>query len=116
MGNKGRILAAGLSLAVLAAAVPLYSQPYWGWGPYWGYNPYYYPYYYYDPRGTIDLESTNETDQVYINGAYAGTVDDLDTIWLNPGKYNVKIVRGNRILVQRDVYVVSGEEVDIDVR
>ena len=97
--------------------VPGYWGYGWGWGypywgdPYWGYGPYYPA----DTRGQIKIKDADKNDQVYINGAFAGTVEKMRSIKLNPGTYDIRIDRDGRKLVDRNVYVVSGKEVEIHV-
>lgn len=87
-----------------------YPYPYgWGYPGYWG------PYYYYDTRGKIKIRDENEFDQVYINGAYAGTVGKRKTIRLEPGRYNIEVRRQEKELVKREVYVLTQKTVEIPV-
>ena len=63
-----------------------YTPFYWGayWGPYWGGGyPYYYgaPYYggyYYDNSGSARLQISPRDAQVYVDGYFAGLVDNFD--------------------------------------
>jgi hypothetical protein len=65
-----------------------YTPFYWGayWGPYWGGGyPYYYggPYYgygpyYYDNSGSARLQISPREAQVYVDGYFAGIVDNFD--------------------------------------
>jgi len=57
--------------------------------------------YYYD-RGKVKIKDAFESDQIYINGAFAGTVGKMKSIRLEP-------------VVGRDVYVVTGKTVEIYV-
>jgi hypothetical protein len=87
-----------------------YPYPYgWGWG--WGY----YPYYYYDTRGKIKIRDYFEYDQVYINGAYAGTAKKRHEIKLEPGRYRIEVRRRGKELVNREVYVLTQKTVEINV-
>ena len=97
--------------------VVIHSYPYWGWGGPWG-DPFwggYYGPYYYDLRGKIKIKDDNKYDQVYLNGAYAGTVDKLKNMRLDPGRYTVQIRQQGKPVVDRQVYVVSGKTVEIHV-
>jgi|GEM_PF-5237928 len=87
---------------------------YWGgWGdPFWG--GYFAPNYYVpDYRGKIKLKGFSDNDQIYLNGAYAGTIDDMDSLRLDPGRYSISIKSNGRDLVSRDVYVVTGKTIEI---
>jgi hypothetical protein len=89
-------------------------DPFWGSG--WGYGyGYYSAPYVIDTRGSIRIKDYNKNDEVYLNGSYAGVVDDLSTIRLEPGNYNIKIIRNGNKLVDRDVYVVSGKKIRIGI-
>lgn len=97
-------------------AVVVNSYPYWGWGgwgdPFWG--GYYGPYYY-DNRGKVKIKNANKYDQVYVNGAYAGTVQKMKNIRLDPGRYNIKVRHEGKDMVNREVHIVTGKTVDINV-
>jgi len=89
----------------------------WGWGWGWGY-PYGWPYAYYGPyeaRGQLKIKDSVKSDEVYINGAYAGTVDKLKNMKLNPGRYSVRISQRGKELLSQNVYIVAGKTVEIDV-
>jgi len=84
-----------------------YGAPYWGlgwgWGGYW--NPYWYggywgaPYYgypgYYDNSAELRLEVKPKQAQVYVDGYYAGVVDDFDGTWqrlhVRPGNHELTL-------------------------
>jgi hypothetical protein len=98
-------------------AVPgFYPNPYWGynwgWGePFWGYGPYY-PL---DTTGKIKIKDENKYDQVYVNGAFAGRVEKLKSMYLDPGSYDIRIHRNGKELLSRNVYVIVGKTVEINV-
>jgi hypothetical protein len=92
----------------------------WGWGPYWGswYGPYWgypYPYWgpgYYDDSAELRLEVKPKQTNVYVDGYYAGVVDDFDgtfqRLHLKPGDHELvlylegfKTVKQNVRLGQR---------------
>lgn len=109
-GGRGHV-----RTGVRTVVVPgYYTHPYWGWRDpfYYGYGPY--PYYV-DTRGRIKFENALDTDQVFVDGAFAGIVDDVGTLRLEPGKYNIKVVRQGRTLVNRDLFVVTGKKIEIDL-
>ncbi len=87
-----------------------YAGPYWGsyvgsyWGPAWGLGPGWGwgwngpGYYGYDTQSGIRLEVKGPNPKnavVYVNGAYAGAVDDFNSWYqslrLVPGTYDLKI-------------------------
>ncbi len=100
--------------------VVIHSYPYWGWGGWggpWG-DPFWGGYYgptYYDLRGKIKIKDDNKYDQVFLNGAYAGTVDKMKNMHLDPGRYDVQIKKEGRPVIDRQVYVVSGKTIEIHV-
>ena len=73
----------------------------WGWGPYWGpgfYGPGYYDYGYARPSSGLKIKVTGtdpKQEEVFVNGNYAGTVDDYNGIFqelhLRPGEYRMEI-------------------------
>jgi hypothetical protein len=106
---------------VHTAVVPGYytAGPYWngwgGWGdPFWGYGwgPYYYPI---DNGGKIKIRGADKYDQVYVNGAYAGTIEKMKNIRLDPGTYDIEVRRNGQQLVNRSVYVITGKTIEINV-
>ena len=96
--------------------VVMHPYPYWGWGwgtPFWwDYYPYYYPA---DSRGTVKIKDGNKLDMVYLNGAYAGTVDKMKSIQLDPGQYRIQVKHEQKELIDRQVYVVAGKTVEVRV-
>jgi hypothetical protein len=109
-GGRGRVV-----------IVPHYSYYYpyraWGWGVGWGWgNPYgYYQPYYPEATGKIKLKDYIKSDQVYIDGAYAGTAAKMKTVKLDPGRYTIEIRRQGTEILKRSVYVVAGKTVEIDL-
>lgn len=89
-----------------------YYSPYF-WGGYYPYRYYgaYYGPYYYGPdysawHGAVRLEVKPEEAQVYVDGYYAGIVDDFDGIfqrlYLRPGRHDLEIrLRGYRTFRER---------------
>jgi hypothetical protein len=68
-----------------------------------------------EPRmGEIRLHAEPTTASVYLNEAYAGRVQDLRTIQLAPGIYNLKIETEGLPAFTRRVYVLSGKAVTIE--
>ena len=82
-----------------------YSSFYWGWGgfgyyPYWWLPRGYYPYggYYrpwYDDLGALRVEVKPRDAQVYVDGYFAGLVDDFDGISqrlrAKPGEHQIDV-------------------------
>lgn len=74
-------------------------------GPWWG--PYPYPYRYgYDPGAAIRLDVRPRETQVYVDGYYAGVVDDFDGVFqrllVEPGEHEITLyLEGHRTWRQR---------------
>lgn len=95
------------------------------YGGYYGY-PYAYPYAaayyaypvsYYDPGASMRLQVTPRQTEVYVDGYFAGTVDDFDgnfqRLNLEPGEHEVQLyLPGHRIAVQR-MYLQPGKTTKI---
>jgi hypothetical protein len=97
--------------------VPRYSYYYpyrawdWGWGgPFWDYSPQYY-----ENTGKIKIRNFQKSDEVFVNGAYAGTADKMKTMKVSPGNYTIQIRRGETELLDKSIYVVVGKTVEINL-
>jgi hypothetical protein len=110
---------------------PFWGPPYYGyynspfWGPFWQtYFPYggvglsgFYPAYNFQrgpSMGEIKLQAEPVTASVFINDAYAGRVQDLRSMSLEPGVYNLRIETEGRPGFVRRVYVLSGKTLKIE--
>jgi hypothetical protein len=96
--------------------------PAWGpWGlydPFW-YSPWIHPGLYtgfgYGPgMGEVKLTSSDREAAVYIDGAYAGPVHKLKSIWLEPGAYNLEVRDTDGHSYERRIYVLSGKALRVD--
>jgi hypothetical protein len=63
--------------------------------------------------GTLKLKALSKQAEVYVDGAYAGVVKDLGSMWLEPGAYDLEI-RENSDIFHKRIYVLSGKTVRID--
>jgi hypothetical protein len=93
-----------------------YPYSYYGLGG-WSYGPYYYqryppPFYgrYYDGmRGALRLQVTPRDAEVFIDGYFAGTVDDFDGVFqrlhIEPGDHDIELFHPERRSEQRKVYL-----------
>jgi hypothetical protein len=103
---------------------PYYPYQYWGPYPpgfypgYYGYDPFWYP----SPmaygvrgadKGEVHLKDAAPQAEVYIDGAYAGLVKDLRTLWLSPGAYNVEVRASAQNPVQKRIYVLTGKTLNV---
>lgn len=102
---------------------PYYPYGYGWYGPF-GYDPFFYSPYFLSPyystgfargpnMGEVRLRTDRRQAEVFLDGAYAGTVGELKHIWLQPGAYNLEI-RENDASYTRRIYVLSGKSVRIE--
>jgi hypothetical protein len=114
-------LTALLLMAPLAASarVGVFVGPRFGLGwysPYWGAYPYgYYGYGYGAPvTGAVKFDTHVKDAEVYINGAYAGTVAHVKTMNLRPGSYDIEVRAVGRAQFDRKVYVTAGKTLHLN--
>ena len=116
--------AAGIGAATGAA---YWGGPYWGWGwggywwdPFW-YGPYWgYPYYrywdrgYYDNSAELRLEVRPKEAQVYVDGYYAGIVDDFNGVFqrlhVRPGRHELALYMPGYRTVRQNLYLSVGQD------
>ena len=114
-------IAAAMMIAPLAAfghPVRVVVRPSFGWGwysPYWESYPYAYGYYGYAPAtGAVKIDTKVKDAEVYIDGAYAGTVGKLKTMNLRPGSYDIEVREQGRTQFDRKVYVAAGKTLHLN--
>jgi hypothetical protein len=90
-----------------------YSPFYYPYSPYYYYGQY--PYYgrgYYDLSSSLRLQVTPRQTEVYIDGYYAGTVDDFDGIFqrlhLEPGEHDLQLYLPRHRNFTQKVYLQPG--------
>jgi len=90
---------------------PFYD-PWYGWGaPLYGwYPPYYgYGYPYYEGSASMRLEVQPKQTEVFIDGYFAGTVDDFDGFFqrlrLEPGEHDLELYLPNHRSVKQKIYL-----------
>jgi len=120
-----KLLLACMTLAVLfvpagaqAARFGVFVGPTFGWGwyaPYWGPYPYgiYGGNYYGAPTGAVKFDTSVKNAEVYINGAYAGTVGKLKTLHLQPGSYNIELRAPGYLQYAERIYVAPGKTLHV---
>jgi hypothetical protein len=94
-----------------------FADPFWYGYPWYGY-PFAYPYpfgpyppyrYAYDPGSAVRIEVTPKEAEVYVDGYYAGIVDDFDGVFqrlrLPPGQHELTLYRENFRTVHQTVYL-----------
>jgi hypothetical protein len=131
--KESRIRLGGISLTggYSRFSGPAYWGPFDGYpfspflSPFWqSYFPYagaaltgFYPSYSFQrgpSMGEIKLQAVPVTASVFINDAYAGQVQDLRSMSLEPGVYNLRIETEGRPGFARRVYVLSGKTLKIE--
>ena len=112
------ITAAAMMAPLAAYARPgrVFVAPAYGWGwysPYW--EPYPYGYYNYAPAtGALKFDTSVKDAEVYIDGAYAGTVGKLKTMNLRPGSYDIEVRAPGRTQFDKKVYVAAGKTLHLN--
>lgn len=118
-----KIIMICVAAAVIMAPLASYARPVrvvgapgfgWGWySPYWG--PYSYGYYDYAPMtGAVKFDTNIKDAEVYIDGAYAGTVGKLKTMNLRPGSYDIEVRAPGRTQFDKKVYVAAGKTLHLN--
>jgi hypothetical protein len=91
-----------------------FYDPFWFYDPWYGYHgpwgyPPPFPYrYYYDPGASLRLEVKPEEAEVYVDGYYAGVVDEFDGVFqrlpVTPGEHEIELYRDSYRSVRQKVY------------
>jgi hypothetical protein len=102
-----------------------WGGPYWGGGGYWWdplwYGPYWgFPYYrywdrgYYDNSAELRLEVRPKDAQVYVDGYYAGIVDDFNGVFqrlhVRPGRHELALYMPGFRTVRQNLYLTVGQD------
>jgi hypothetical protein len=107
----------GHARSVVVVGGGYYASPFWyGYGypfyPYYQYpiGAYPYPgYYRFDPGSAIRLEVSPKEAEVYVDGYYAGVVDDFDGVFqrlpIEPGQHDVTLYRDGFRTVHQSIYL-----------
>ena len=92
-----------------------YASPYWMYDPWYGYDQWGYgyppPYRYYnmDPGASVRLEVKPKEAEVYVDGYYAGIVDDFDGVFqrlrVTPGEHEIELYLDGYKTVRQKVYL-----------
>jgi PEGA domain len=116
--KKLTLLLAGAMVALAplgaSAAVRVFvGPPVVGYG---FYGPAYYGpgIYAYSNTGTLKIDSKAKDAEVFVNGAYAGTVKDNRTMHLRQGSYNIEIRHAGETTFSESVYVTAGKTLHIN--
>lgn len=91
-----------------------YYDPY-VWAPRWYYNGYNYGYGYGYPVGEIRFQVRPRDAEIYVDGYYAGLVDDFDgtfqSLRLEEGTYRIEIVAPGYETIAIDVQIQGGRTI-----
>jgi hypothetical protein len=63
--------------------------------------------------GEIKLNDAPKEAMVYLDGAYAGQVAKLKSMWLQPGVYQLEVRDDAGSAWERKIYVLSGKTLDL---
>jgi hypothetical protein len=93
---------------------PSFYNPWWGFGPGWGWyyppSPYY-PYFG-RPAASVRVEVSPKTAEVYVDGHFAGMVDDFDGFFqrldLAPGGYEITVYQEGFRTYSERLYLRAG--------
>lgn len=131
--RKWHVRLGTVSLGAGYVSNPFFFGPFWPYGfyPYslayapFFYDPFFSPFYgpyysggfgYAPDKGEVKLSANPKTAQVFLDGAYAGTVNHLKNIWLDSGAYNLSISAPGREPYQQRIYVLSGKSLKINAQ
>jgi len=113
-----------IAATVIMAPLAAYARPGrvfvgpgfgWGYSPYWGAYPYPNGYYgYAAAAGAVKFDTKVKDAEVYIDGAYAGTVGKLKTMNLWPGSYDIEVREPGRTQFDKKVYVAAGKTLQLN--
>jgi len=71
---------------------------------------------YAEDKGQVKLTADPKTAEVYIDGGYAGTADQLKTMWLDSGAYDLSLcAKGHKAFHQR-IYILSRKSLKVLAR
>ena len=110
---------------------PWYASRYYWYDPFYYPSPYYYggwyqPYYYgggyygggyYDISGSMRLHVNPRQTEVFVDGYFAGTVDDFDGVFqrlrLEPGEHDLELFLAGHRSYQQKVYLQPGRTFNV---
>jgi PEGA domain len=95
---------------------PYYASPFWYGYPWFGFSypfgPYPYAYPYYSYESSIRLEVKPKEAEVYVDGYYAGIVDDFDgtfqRLHVLRGQHELTLYREGFKSIHQNVYLAAG--------
>jgi hypothetical protein len=63
--------------------------------------------------GEVKLNDAPKEASVYLDGAFAGEVAKLKSMWLEPGVYQVEVRDDSGATWEKKIYVLSGKKLDL---
>ena len=111
------LICAAVIVTLPASAAVRYVRGGFGYGPVfgpwgYGYGPYSYganSMYSHPNAGEVKLDTNIKDAEVFINGAYAGTVRSLKSMWLRQGAYKLEVRSPGRARYAERIYVLNGK-------
>lgn len=93
---------------------PFFGDQFW-----WPYSTLYFPGYFTgfqagDGRGEVQLTANPREAEVFLDGGYAGTAQNLKNIWLDPGAYDLSVIAQDREPFHERIYVLSGKRLKVN--
>jgi len=92
---------------------PFWVEPWYGLDYQWGLYPPYYPYYrrYLAPEASVKFDVKPNKAEVYIDGYYAGVVDDFDgafqRLHVQPGEHEIELYLEGYRTVRQKAYLTA---------
>jgi hypothetical protein len=88
---------------------PAWYGPGWGWGEPYGYEL--------GPvTESVKIDTKDKNAEVYVDGAYAGTVAELKTFKLRPGDHNIELRdHTGKSVYQERVDIIAGKTTKLAV-
>ena len=71
---------------------------------------------YAEDKGQVKLTADPKTAEVYIDGGYAGRADQLKTIWLASGAYDLSLSAKGRKAFHQRIYILSRKSLKVLAR
>lgn len=108
---------AGASAAVrVFVGGPVVRYGFYGPGPFWAnyWGPGYYGYATYPNAGEVKINTRASDAEVFIDGAYAGTVKDNKTMHLRQGTYGIELRHAGTVIFSQRVFVSAGKTIHIN--
>jgi hypothetical protein len=100
------------------------GYPYGLWSPF--YSAYFWSPFFYQPynsgfswgpnMGQVKLHADLKDAEVFIDGAFAGTVSERKSMWLEPGAYNLEVRSPGRETYVKRIYVLSGKSLRVNAK